>query len=138
MKILFLLLNIMHLTLTLNWHFYNKLHLLHVSLHLRSDVSLQPTGSLNCVVSFKLQLEIWKVYSQQCILVLVTHPHMSHLYSRMPRCLFTWFLASPSWAVAKLQILHIKGLDPVKQMTERKKWQIRKNTSVGMLCDHKK
>lgn len=49
----------------------------------------------------------------------VTHPHMSHLYSRMPRCLFTWFLASPSWAVAKLQILHMKGLDPAKHSTEK-------------------
>lgn len=48
-----------------------------------------------------------------------THPHMSHLYSRMPRCLFTWFRASPSWAVAKLQSLHMKGLEPATHSTER-------------------
>lgn len=48
-----------------------------------------------------------------------THPQMWHLYSLMPRCLFTWFLASPSWAVAKLQILHMKGLEPVEQSGRR-------------------
>lgn len=70
------------------------------------------------LISWSLLLKKVFVLFFQSFLKDVTHPQMSHLYSLMPRCLFTWFLASPSWAVAKLQILHMKGLDPAKEGME--------------------
>lgn len=64
-----------------------------------------------------------------------THPQMSHLYSLIPRWRFTWFLASPSCAVAKLQILHMKGLDPGAESSTETQYHVWRKC-VALLIKH--